>query len=69
MTLVIGYWAIPTVITVALFLWTFLTPAEPSTGGYLYFPDPIPLVRFALALIGSLISWLIYFAFLALVSL
>jgi hypothetical protein len=29
----------------------------------------MPLVRFFLALIGSLVSWLIYFAILALVSL
>lgn len=66
MTIVLGYWLIPLVVTAALFLWTFLTPAVPASGSF-YIPDLAPLFRFVLSIIGSLLVWLIYFIVLVVV--
>lgn len=57
LSLIIGWWCIPASISIVLFSWSIFTPAEPSSG---WFPDPMPIVRVAVALIGSLFVWLLW---------
>jgi hypothetical protein len=47
----------PLAITAASMSWAIFTPGEPMQGDY-SFPDSMPLVRFAAALILSLAAWL-----------
>lgn len=61
MTLTIGWWAIPTIITVALLAWAMMTP-EKYSGPYAV--DLMPIFRLGGAVIGSLASWLVYFIML-----
>lgn len=54
-------WIIPTLITIGMGAWAFLTPAEDMKNDAIWLPDPMPLVRAAVAIIVSLAVWLIYF--------
>lgn len=56
MTFTIGWWALPTIITVALFVWAGWK--EPDRRDYAM--DLAPLFRGCVAIIGSLIAWLIW---------
>ena len=58
-TITLGWWVLPLAITLASLLWAFLTPAKPMRGDY-SFPDVMPAIRFAGALILSLVAWLIW---------
>jgi hypothetical protein len=58
MTFTIGWWVLPTIITVALFAWALLTPMHRG-GDYSF--DLLPIFRFGGAVIGSLAVWLVYF--------
>jgi len=57
--LTIGWWTIPLATTLASLSWAIFTPAKPTRGDY-SFPDVMPAIRFAGALILSLASWLIW---------
>jgi len=54
-------WVIPTLITISMWAWVILTPAEETKSDVMWLPDPMPLVRGAVAAIVSLAVWLIYF--------
>lgn len=63
MSIVIGWWAIPAIITIGLYAAAFsLTPAPRSTGSFM--PDIgagiLGLVFFGAATITSLVAWLIW---------
>lgn len=64
-TATIGWWAIPFVLSLPAWIWAICTPAKPP-GGYVFIPDPMPLVRGVVALVIMLAVWLAYFAVLAL---
>lgn len=56
-SLTIGWWLVPLLLAAALFTWAFWDrPSE--RGGF--FPDLGPLVRGAVALIGSLVGLVVY---------
>lgn len=55
MTLVLHWWCIPTVVTVLAFAWAF-APREPQGGN---FPMPNEIFTVPVALVVSLIAWLI----------
>jgi hypothetical protein len=59
MTVTFGWWVIPLAITLGTMSWAILTPGAPMRGDY-SFPDPMPAIRFAGALIVSLVAWLIW---------
>jgi hypothetical protein len=59
MTISVGWWVLPTFVTLATFGYAVAIPGEPTRGDY-SFPDPMPLVRFVGALVVSLVAWLIY---------
>jgi asparagine N-glycosylation enzyme membrane subunit Stt3 len=56
MTFTIGWWALPTIITVALFVFWYFWSDE---SGRDYGIDAF--LKFVAAVIGSLAVWLIYF--------
>ncbi len=53
MTVTLSAWCIPLLVTLALFAWALLAPAK---GQW----DFTPLFRFAGALIGALVAWLVW---------
>lgn len=57
MTITIGYWGIPALLTVAAFLWAHAVTPTPSSG---YGADLTGLVTFGAALIFSLLAWLVW---------
>lgn len=57
MTITIGWWALPLLVTIALFAWAFIIPAQKGGG---YGVDLMPLLRLGAAAILSLSSWLIW---------
>ena len=62
MTIEIGYWVIPLVITFVSFVVASMCAKEPSSHGY--FPDfgaaLLNIIRLAIALIVSLVAWLLW---------
>lgn len=58
-SITLGWWALPLAITLVSLSWAVFTPAKPMRGDY-SFPDPMPAIRFAGALILSLAAWLIW---------
>ena len=62
-TLTLGWWIVPLLYAVALFAWAFW--GRPSERGG-FFPDLGPLVRGAVALIGSLVGLVVYLVILLL---
>jgi hypothetical protein len=59
MTITVGWWALPLLVTAASFGYALAIPGEPTRGDY-SFPDPMPVVRFVGALVASLVAWLVY---------
>lgn len=55
MTLTIGWWAIPTVVTVAIWFWA---ATRPFGSGL----DITPIFNLGAAIIVTLFAWLVYFA-------
>ena len=55
MTITIGYWGIPALLTVAAFLWSEAVTPKPRSGY-----DFTGLVTFGAALIFSLLAWLVW---------
>ena len=56
MTITIGWWALPALITVIAFGWAFTREGENTS----YFPDVTPLLCGAVALFVSMAAWLVY---------
>lgn len=65
MTISVGWWALPTVITLAAFAVAFWRIPAPQPSSY--FPDTGPVIQgfiyFALATIASLAAWLMWALF------
>ena len=55
MTITIGYWGIPALLTVVAFLWAEAVTPTPRNGY-----DYTGLVTFGAALIFSLLAWLVW---------
>lgn len=53
MSITVGVWVIPLLITIGLFIWSYI---ESDKGGYFS-----GFFEFIGAVIGSLVVWLIYF--------
>lgn len=53
MTVYIGYWAIPLVITFSLLVWALTAKSEGPI-------DLVPLFKLAISVILSLVGWLIW---------
>jgi hypothetical protein len=63
MTLQLGLWAIPTLISVALLVWTALTPEQKPTGHMFDYGNMFTFMfRATLTIMGILFVWLVYFA-------
>lgn len=61
MTVTIGWWAIPLLITLALFGWArFPRPDEDRSGDYDFAFWLPAAARYAAAIVGSLLAWLIW---------
>ena len=56
MTFTLGWWALPTIITVALFVWSGWYTDKSRD----YAPDLTGLFRGVVAIIVSLVAWLIW---------
>ena len=56
MSITIGWWAIPTIITVVIWAWAMHTPA----GYHGYAHDPTPLIWGGIAMIVTLFAWMVY---------
>lgn len=54
-------WIIPALITAGVWAWALLTKSNDISTQMFWIPDPMPLVRCAIALIVTLAVWLIYF--------
>jgi hypothetical protein len=65
MTVTIGYWAIPVLLTLITWGLAILWPMEPSRGDYDFGPAVSGLFRFVGGIIGTLVYWLVYFICLA----
>lgn len=59
-TITFGWWLLPSVITIGLFTWANAQGPRSQRGGYGYGADISGLVYLAAAVIGSLVSWLIW---------
>lgn len=57
MTLYVSWWLLPLTITIILHCWFLFGRYQ---GSYGYAIDLVPLFRLVVALIGSLIAWLIW---------
>lgn len=57
MTIHLGLWAIPLAVTLAVWAWAVLTPAEPSSA---YSWDIMPALRGMATLFMSLVAWLVW---------
>ena len=57
MTIIIGWWALPTIVTIASYLavWFTIRCSQPSYGD-----DIIALLSYGVATIASLVVWLIW---------
>jgi hypothetical protein len=63
MSITIGWWAIPALLTIASYIWTDHSNKKSSTGGW---GDAVGgLFAFGGWLIFVLVVWLVYFASLA----
>ena len=60
MTITLGSWVIPAFLTAAIWIYVELQPASRSYGYYDFGFDTI--FRGVLAIIATLVIWLIYFA-------
>lgn len=57
-SIVIGWWLLPTIVSIASLLWASLTPSRDTGGDYSF--DFMPAIRAGFALIISLLCWLIW---------
>lgn len=57
MTTAFPWWVVPALVTVFLFGWAIAIPPQ-NRGDYGF--DIMPLLRFGVALIGSLLAWLVW---------
>lgn len=64
MTVTIPVVIVPTFITIAIWIAAFVWPTGSSTGSYDFGPQLRSVLHFFLAVIGSLLTWLLFFAFL-----
>lgn len=61
MTIILGWWLLPLLITIGLFLFAFFKENK-STGDWLGLGEVIEVwIRFIIAGFGSLVAWLVYF--------
>lgn len=61
MTITLGWWLLPLVVTVAVWAWSEW-PREVSGSGVYFSFDVEHVFRSIVALIVTLLAWLIYFA-------
>ena len=54
-------WAIPTVLTAAIWAWGILMPYPPSRGDYDFSGAFSAMFRLAVCIIGTLAFWLLFF--------
>lgn len=59
---------VPIVATVAIWIVAIVLPTGPSTGSYDFGPQLRSVLHFFLAVIGSLLTWLLFFAFLLVIQ-
>lgn len=57
MSITIGYWVIPALLTIAAFIWAEVITPRRMSG---YFPDLTGLFTYGAALVASLVFWLIW---------
>lgn len=61
MTITIGLWAFPVLMTLALLAWAFLSPMPASRGGAFDFDGLFSsLLRATVVLVGTLVAWLVW---------
>lgn len=60
MTITLGYWLLPLLVTVASGVWAFW-PEPPSYGDYNFGGALVSLAKLGLGVIASLLAWLLYF--------
>lgn len=60
MTIVLGWWALPALLTVAAATWA-LWPEAPSYGDYNFGGVFMDLMKLCAAVIAVLVAWLVYF--------
>lgn len=68
MTITLGLWAVPTIITVALWAAVILWPIENSGGYYNFGPALDAVLHLAVGVFGTLVVWLVYFIALSIVG-
>ena len=59
---------VPTFITVAIWTAAIMWPTGSSIGSYDFGPQLRSVLHFFLAIIGSLLTWLLFFAFLLVIK-
>ena len=61
MTIVLQTWMIPAAISVGLAAWAFLMPLPQEKGDFDFGPLLSGLFRLVVFVVGSLLSWVVYF--------